>query len=145
MSSIRCAPYLRIEPHPSATLKWFLIANFGGAIFILFTVFSLLLTLPLAALLGYYIYWLYQHHILQRTSQSVRLLTHDTAGIWQLHTFDGITREVTLSPSTYIHPKLIILILLAEGESYTLLLPYDSLPRDSFRALSVLLRMKKQG
>ncbi len=141
MSSIRYEPSLSIEPKPSVTLKWFLIANFTGATLVLFVVYPALIALPLIALLWLYYLWLYQHHILQSTSTSIRLLVRETTGEWRLHTREGDAQEVTLSPSSYIHPHLIILILQAEGKRHTLLLLRDSLSEESFRALSVSLKM----
>jgi len=143
MSSTRYEPSLRIEPQPSSTLKWFLIANFAGATLILFVVIDWLIALPIAMLLWFYFYRLYNHHVLHRTPESVRLLVRETTGEWLLHTRDGAEREVTLSPSSYIHPQLVILILLAEGKHYTLPLLRGSLSEECFRALSVRLKMSK--
>ena len=143
MPSIRYEPSLSIEPKPSTTLKWFLIANFSGVTLILFVVYSVLIALPAIALLWLYYHRLYQHHILQATPTSIRLLVRETTGEWRLHTREGDTQEVTLSPSSYIHPQLIILILQAEGKRYTLPLLRDSLSEERFRALSVSLKMGK--
>ena len=143
MSSTRYEPSLRIEPQPSIILKWFLIANFAGAVLILSVVFPVLVALPIAMLLWLYFYRLFSHYVLQRTPQSIHLLVRETTGEWLLHTCDGVEQEVTLSPSSYIHPQLIILILLAGGKRYTLPLLRDSLSEECFRALSVRLKMSK--
>lgn len=141
MSSTRYAQSLRIEPQPSLILKWFLIVNFVGAMLILFIVFSIFIALPLSLFLSGCFYSLYRHHILQKTAQSIRLLVRETYGEWFLYTLDGAEQEVTLSASSYIHPQLIILILLSKNKRYTLLLLRDSISTDCFRALSVWLRM----
>lgn len=134
-------PSLRIEPQRSRLLLFFLLFNFSGATLILLLVLpawgALLLTIALWA----YFYRLYRHHILRRTPRTIRLLVRETGGEWLMHTLDGIEREVTLSPSSYVHPQLIILILQAEGKRYTLPLLRDSLSADCFRALSVRLRV----
>ncbi len=77
----------------------------------------------------------------RRTPRTIRLLVRETGGEWLMHTLDGVEREVTLSPSSYVHPQLIILILQAEGKRCTLPLLRDSLSADCFRALSVRLRV----
>ena len=145
MSSTRYEQSLRIEPQPSTILKWFLIVNFSGATLILPIVFDWLVASPIAMLLWLYFYRLYSHYVLQRTSKSIRLLVRETTGEWLLHTRDGIEREVTLSPSSYIYPQLIILILLAEGKHFTLPLLRDSLSEECFRALSVRLKVQKSA
>ena len=142
MSSTRYEPSLRIEPQPSVILKWFLIANFLGATLIVFIVFPVAFALTVSILLWLYFYLLYHRLILQRAPETVRLLVRETTGDWLLHTFDGAEQVVTLSPSSYIHPQLIILILQSEHRRYSLPLLRDSLSVDCFRSLSVWLRMK---
>ncbi len=132
---------LRIEPQRSPVLQWFLFANCSGATLILFLVLPVLAALLLSIGLLSYFFWLYNHHILRRTSHTICLLVRETGGEWLLHTLDGIERVVTISPSSYVHPQLIILIMQAEGKRYTLPLLQDSLSADCFRALSVQLRM----
>ncbi len=140
MSSTRYARSLRIEPKPSSILKWFLIANFVGAMLILFIVFSVFIALLLSLFLSGCFYSLYRHYILQKTAQSIRLLVRETHGEWLLYTLDGAEQEVALSASSYIHPQLIILILLSNNKRYTLPLLRDSISTDCFRSLSVWLR-----
>lgn len=134
---------LRVEPQRSQFLTWFLIANFSGATLLLFIVSPLLLAVPLSVALWGYFYQLYRHHILRTTPRSIRLLVRELGGEWFLHTFDGAQREVTLSPSSYLHPYLIILILQAGRERMTLPLLPDSLSAGCFRALSVRLRTER--
>jgi len=141
MSSTRYEHSLRIEPQRSRILEWFLMINFSGTVLILFIVFPLLLALLLTAFLCGYLYRLYNHHVLRDTPSSVRLLVRETTGEWILHTLDGAERVVTLSPSSYIHPQLIILILQAEEETFTLPLLRDAIPADGFRALCVRLKV----
>ena len=141
MSSIRCEPSLRIEPQPSSTLKYFLIANFVGVTIILFALFSMLFALPLVILLWVYFYQLYRHHVLRSRPESIRLLVRETEGEWVLRTHDGEERAVTLSSSSYIHSQIIILILQAKGKRFILPLLQDSLSKDCFRALSVRLKV----
>ncbi len=141
MSSTRYARSLRIEPQPSSILKWFLIVNFAGAMLILFIVFSVFIALPISLFLCGCFYSLYRHSILQQAPQSIRMLVRETSGEWFLYMLDGAEQEVTLSPSSYIHPQLIILILRSKNKRYTLLLLRDSIPTDCFRTLSVWLKM----
>ncbi len=145
MSSTRFEPSLRIEPQSSPILKWFLFVNFFGATVILMIVFPILISLPLGTVLWFYFFQLYQCYILQCAPQSVRLLIRETTGDWLLYTVGGGVKVVTLSPSSYIHPQLIILILKVEGEHYILPLLRESLSQDCFRALSVWIRMRERS
>ncbi|MCF6324533.1 MAG: hypothetical protein L3J89_09455 [Gammaproteobacteria bacterium] len=116
-----------------------------GATVILIIVFPVLISLPLSVILWLYFCQLYKRYILQCAAQSVRLLIRETTGDWLLHTIDGHVKLVTLSTSSYIHPRLIILILKAEEGHYILPLLHDSLSSDCFRALSVWIRMRERN
>ncbi|MBL1261685.1 MAG: hypothetical protein COB33_014295 [Thiotrichaceae bacterium] len=106
------------------------------------TVFPILISLPLSLVLWLYFFQLYKRYISQCAAQSVRLLIRETTGDWLLHTIDGRVKVATLSPSSYIHPQLIILILKTDERRYILPLLRDSLSQDCFRALSVWIKMK---
>jgi len=141
MSSTRYVPSLRIEPQPSSILKWFLVANVVGAMLVLFVTFSIFIALPISLFLVGFFYSLHRHHISQKTAKSIRLLVRETSGEWLLYTLDGVEQEIMLSPSSYVHPQLILLILLSKERRYTLPLLRDSISADCFRSLSVCLKM----
>ncbi len=145
MSLTRFEPSLRIEPQSSSILKWFLLVNFFGATVILIIVFPILISLSLSTVLWLCFFQLYKRYILQCAAQSVRLLIRETTGDWLLYTIDGGVKVVTLSPSSYIHPQLIILILKAEEGHYILPLLRESLSQNCFRALSVWIRMRERN
>jgi len=138
---------LRVEPQQSLILKWFLIANFSGATLLLLISLPPPLALLVVALLWGYFYRLYNRHILQRSGHSIRLLVREQHGEWVLRTNDdirhGAEQEMTISPSSYLHPYFILLILQAGRNRYTLPLLPDSLSANCFRALSVRLKTEQ--
>ena len=73
---------------------------------------------------------------------AVRRLVWTAENRWELYHTDGVTREASLLPSTYINPWLVILHFVTDDERRcAVILPCDALDSDSHRRLRAQLRL----
>lgn len=79
--------------------------------------------------------------VLRRSPHAIIALEGNGAGKWRLVSRAGKTYVARLSPTTFVHPSILILQFFIEPRrKRTVLLCRDSLQKDQFRALCVALR-----
>jgi toxin CptA len=139
---------LEFRPRPSRILARFLLAvHVAAAISVIYGAPGHIGT---AALLGFVVisyYWNYRRHILMIGGRSPRRVICKSDGSWYLQDRDGEVRAAELLPSSYLHPRLVILNFRLEKSRRrrNLVLCSDSLDVRSLRQLRQHLRVAAQG
>lgn len=138
---------LEFRPRPSKLLARFLVVvHVAAALTALYFVPGRLM---LALVLGFItISFLrtYRRHILQLGSRAARRVLCQDDGVWFLQDTLGVTREARLLPSTFLHPRLVILNfeLCRSSIRRSLVLCPDSLDVQTLRRLRARLRTSAQ-
>jgi hypothetical protein len=89
----------------------------------------------------------YRKHVLHLGSRAARRVVCQSDGAWFLQDPHGVIREARLLPSTFLHPRLVILnfkLKRSSGRRNLVLCP-DSLDVQTLRHLRVRLRMTSQA
>lgn len=85
----------------------------------------------------------FNHHVMGRGARSVCSMLWDSDGEWSLMTCRGHKAAVSLAPSSYVHPRFMLLNFASrEGEHYNVPLLTDSLDDRTFRKLVIRLRFE---
>ena len=85
-------------------------------------------------------------HVQRRGRHAVRRAVWQVDGQWQLDDSKGETHSATLMPTSYLHPRLVILnFKLGSGGRRNLVLMPDSLDATTLRQLRVRLRIEALG
>ena len=137
---------IEFKPRPSVLLsRWLLIAH-GLAAFLVFTTVHHKVAMPVFLLMiGYSYYRSYRQHVLHKGSGSVRRIIWQADGAWFLEDESGVVREAQLRPSSYVHPRLVILgfdFVRSKGRRHLVLCP-DSMDMDTLRRLRARLRISQ--
>jgi hypothetical protein len=101
----------------------------------------------LLALVALSFYRNYRRHVLHRGRRAPRRVVCHGDGRWLLQDHRGEMQEARLLPSSYLHPRLVILnfTLRQRPRRRNLVLCPDSLDAQTLRQLRVRLRVVVQG
>ena len=147
MSSKEFAGALELRPRPSRWLERILLGFHG------LTAAVLIAGVPNRWLLGGALallilsaYWNRRVYVLRRGARAVRRALWQPDGRWVLEDNSGVTSEAKLLPSSYLHPRLVILnfALLRDRTRRDLVLLPDSLDFHTLRQLRARLRVTAQ-
>ena len=139
---------LEFRPRPSRILARFLLAvHAAAAIAVVYCVPDHFGIAALLVFVGISYYWNYRRHILMTAGRSPRRVICEQDRSWYLQDRAGEVREAELMPSSYLHPKLVVLNfrLTKSGRRRNLVLCSDSLDVRSLRQLRQHLRVAAQG
>lgn len=142
------AGVLDFRPRASRLLARFLIAvHVTAALAVLLWVPGRIAVAGLLALVALSFYRNYRRHILHRGARAARRIVCQDDGRWLLQDHRGRMQEARLLPSSYLHPRLVILNFRLEQRPRrrSLVLCPDSLDAQALRQLRVRLRMATQG
>lgn len=134
---------IEFKPRPSVLLSRLLLMAHGGAALIVFLMVHHKLLMPLLLLFITYSYYrAHRQHVLHKGSGAVRRIIWQADGAWFLEDEAGVVREAELRPSSYVHPRLVILsfdLLRIKGHRHVVLCP-DSMDADTLRRVRSRLR-----
>lgn len=137
---------IEFKPRPSELLSRLLLIAHGFAAFVVFTSVHHKVAMPLLLLaIGISYYRNYRKHVLHKGTGSVRRIVWQADGAWFLEDESGVVREAQLRPSSFVHPRLVILgfdFIRSKGRRYLVLCP-DSMDLDTLRRLRVRLRISQ--
>lgn len=143
MSSSVSATTIEFKPRPSVVLARLLLAIHAAALLVVFLFVHHKLAMPvLLCLIGYSYYRNYRRHILHKGAGAVRRIVWQSDGKWFLEDDADVMREAELRPSSYLHPRLVILnfsLVRSKGRRSIVLCP-DSLDIDTLRRIRGRLR-----
>ncbi len=148
MSSTAYATPLRLELKPSRTLFWLLTFSHLGAAGLLSTMslpFWVKAFLGMSVLVSYL--WLVGRHALLRHPGAAVSLLWPRGDHWQVQSRNGAQVSALLSPESFVHPWLTVLLLKPEsgGRARNVVLLPDMLDAEAFRRLRVRLRLEYKG
>lgn len=137
---------IEFKPRPSVLLSRLLLIAHGTAAFVVFTAVHHKVAMPLLLLLIAYSYYrTYRQHVLHKGSGAVRRIVWQADGTWFLEDESNVMREATLRPSSYVHPRLVILgfdFVRTKGSRSVVLCP-DSMDTDTLRRIRARLRTSR--
>jgi toxin CptA len=134
---------LEFRPRPSRLLaRFLLVAHALAAVVVLVSVPGRLAMAVLLGLVLVSFYRAYRRHVLQVGRRAARRVVCQEDGAWFLQDTQGVVREARLLPSTFLHPRLVILnfeLCRCAGRRNLVLCP-DSLDPQTLRRLRARLR-----
>jgi toxin CptA len=139
---------LDFKPRASRLLARFLIVVHALAVVtVLLWVPGRITVAALLALVALSFYRNYRRHVLHRGRRAPRRVVCQGDGRWLLQDHRGQMQEARLLPSSYLHPRLVILnfILRQRPRRRNLVLCPDSLDAQTLRQLRVRLRVATRG
>ncbi len=147
MSSKEFAAALDLRPRPSKWLDRILLGFHAlAAVVIIAGVPNRWWLAAALVLVAASAYWSRRVHVLRRSRSAIRRALWQPDGRWLLEDNAGVTGEAKLLPSSYLHPRLVILnfSLLRNRERRDLVLLPDSLDFNTLRQLRARLRVTAQ-
>lgn len=134
---------IEFKPRPSVLLSRILLAAHGLAAFVVFSTVHHKFAMPVLLLvIGYSYYSSYRKHVLHKGSGATRRIIWQADGAWFLEDEQGVMREAQLQPSSFVHPRLVILgfrFVRSKGRRSLVLCP-DSMDVDTLRRIRARLR-----
>lgn len=138
MSEYQSGSTIEFKPRPSVLLARLLFAMHGSAALIVFLFVHHKIAMPVLLLLIVYSYYRsYRKHVLHKGSGAIRRIIWQVDGSWYLEDASGVVRASELRPSSFIHPRLVILgfnLLRTKGRLSVVLCP-DSMDQDTLRRM----------
>lgn len=134
---------LEFKPKPSRYLIWFLsLIHIGAAFAVIVSVPAKPLVLCLLVLLLYSFAFAWRRHVSHIGRYGIHRVVCEADGVWLLDNGRDEIHQARLLPSSYLHPKLVILnfVHVDDGRKRNLLLCPDSLDNDCLRRLRARLR-----
>ncbi len=144
MSSNKSEPPLHVRPHSSRQLALALLLIHAAA---MAAVLSLplppWLTLAIAGSVIMSLYYTFNTHVLGRGRSALGSAVWEREGDWTLMSAYGEAMPAQLRPTSYAHPRLLLLNFATQAHgSRSLVLMPDSLDARTFRRLLVRLRLQ---
>jgi len=143
MSDHEMTSTIEFKPRPSVLLARLLLAMHGLAVLTTLLFVHHRAVMPvLLLLIGFSYYRSYRKHVLHKGSRAIRRIVWQADGGWFLEDQSGVMREARLRPSSYVHPRLVILnfdLTRSKGRPSVVLCP-DSMDTDTLRRLRGRLR-----
>ncbi len=137
---------IEFKPRPSVLLARLLFVMHGSAALLVFMFVHHKFLMPvLLLLIAYSYYSSYRKHVLHKGSGAIRRIVWQADGSWFLEDSASVIREAELRPSSYIHPRLVILSFnfLRTKRRLNVVLCPDSMDHDTLRRIRSRLRISR--
>ena len=141
-----CETILRIEPGFSSRLALFVVlSHVAGLIAAAVLPVAVPLRLALGLLVVISLVYAFNAHVLRRGRSALTAVELDSVAGWSLYTSEGVVKNASLHPSSFIRPWLMVLnFSVGRFGSRSMILSPDAVDRDSLRRLRVQLRILPQ-
>ncbi len=138
-----CETILRIEPGFSGRLGLFVVlSHAAGLIAAALLPVAVPLRLALGLLVVVSLVYGFKAHVLRRGGSALAAVELDSVAGWSLYTSEGVVKNASLHPSSFIRPWLMVLnFSVGRFRSRTMILSPDAVDGDSLRRLRVQLRI----